>query len=351
MQCDIPSYRLHKPSGLAMVRLSGRHVYLGRYGTPESRAEYDRQIAAWLARGRTPPGQPVTVSRLVAACLEWASPYYRRRDRRQETCTLELASRPLVAVCGHLEVNQITPVDLLLVRDKMIAAGLCRREINRRISCVRRIYRWGVERGIVDAATLHRLQAVSGLRQGRSGARERHPVDPVPLAAVTALEGVLPPLVRRMVWVQLLTGMRPGEVCGMRAGEIDRSGESWVYRPASHKGSHAGRGRAIAIGPQARSVLVPIMPADPAAPVFPGRRRGEGYTVVSYRQAIVRACDRAGVPRWHPHQLRHLAASRIRAAYGLDVARAVLGHRAPSTTAIYAEIDATTCARVALEMG
>ena len=41
----VPSYRLHKPSGLARVLLDGRHVYLGKYNSPESREEYRRLLA------------------------------------------------------------------------------------------------------------------------------------------------------------------------------------------------------------------------------------------------------------------------------------------------------------------
>jgi hypothetical protein len=40
-----PSYRLHKPSGQAVVTLDSRDFYLGKYGSPESRAEYDRLIS------------------------------------------------------------------------------------------------------------------------------------------------------------------------------------------------------------------------------------------------------------------------------------------------------------------
>jgi hypothetical protein len=42
---QIPSYRLHKPTGLAVVRLNGHDVYLGEHGTPQSRAAYNRVIA------------------------------------------------------------------------------------------------------------------------------------------------------------------------------------------------------------------------------------------------------------------------------------------------------------------
>ena len=49
----LPKYRLHKPSGLAVVRLSGRDLYLGKHGTSESRNEYQRLISEWLsASGR-----------------------------------------------------------------------------------------------------------------------------------------------------------------------------------------------------------------------------------------------------------------------------------------------------------
>ena len=43
-----PSYRFHKPSGLAVVTLNGRDHYLGCYGTVTSKAEYDRLISKWL---------------------------------------------------------------------------------------------------------------------------------------------------------------------------------------------------------------------------------------------------------------------------------------------------------------
>ena len=51
----VPSYRLHKPSGRAVVRLNGRDIYLGKHGTPESHAEYERVISQWLANQRIAP--------------------------------------------------------------------------------------------------------------------------------------------------------------------------------------------------------------------------------------------------------------------------------------------------------
>jgi integrase len=112
----------------------------------------------------------------------------------------------------------------------------------------------------------------------------------------------------------------------------------------------------------------------------PKRAAGNHYTVDSYRRAIQRACDDAFPPpakldrrrvkgrkgkrwetymewrqrlggpqcdqlrrwqhehRWHPHQLRHNAATRIRKERGIDAARAVLGHRSLGITDTYAEL-------------
>ena len=74
-----PSYRLHKPSGQAVVTLDGRDVYLGKHDTPQSKAEYDRLIAEWLANGRRlpaaaggPSASPLSVNELALAYWKWA---------------------------------------------------------------------------------------------------------------------------------------------------------------------------------------------------------------------------------------------------------------------------------------
>jgi integrase len=75
------------------------------------------------------------------------------------------------------------------------------------------------------------------------------------------------------------------------------------------------------------------------------------YNKNSYYRAIARGCDRAGVPRWHPNQLRHLAATRLRKEFGLDVARAVLGHSSPAVTEVYAELDLGKAAEAMARVG
>ena len=73
-----PSYRLHRPFGQAVVTLGGRDFYLGKNGSPGSRAEYDRMLVEWISNGRRLPGpasgrgSDTTVNELLLA--------YRRHD-------------------------------------------------------------------------------------------------------------------------------------------------------------------------------------------------------------------------------------------------------------------------------
>jgi hypothetical protein len=50
-----PKLRLHKHSGRAVVRLDGKDIYLGEYGSEVSRFAYDRTIAEWLLLGQQAP--------------------------------------------------------------------------------------------------------------------------------------------------------------------------------------------------------------------------------------------------------------------------------------------------------
>ena len=75
------------------------------------------------------------------------------------------------------------------------------------------------------------------------------------------------------------------------------------------------------------------------------------YDKNAYRQAIARACKRAGVPHWHPNQLRHNAATLVRQKYGIEIARQLLGHRSAAVTEVYAEADAARVSQIMREIG
>src|SRR5690242_14001794 len=80
----LPKYRRHRASGQAVVTLNGRDLYLGRYGTAASRAEYERLTGEWLASGRRPifvVGSEVTITHLCRDYLKFAIAHYRANPK------------------------------------------------------------------------------------------------------------------------------------------------------------------------------------------------------------------------------------------------------------------------------
>jgi integrase len=388
----LPSYRRHKPSGLAVVTLAGRDIYLGKYGTPASRAEYDRVLAEYLAggRGRAAAGDP-SVAALILAYYQHALSYYVDADGAATSevgCILE-AIRPLRRLYGHTLARDFGPLALKAVRVAMVELGWARTTVNGAVGRIRRLFRWAIANELAPPSVYHGLQAVTGLRAGRTTAREPEPVRPVPEEHVRAVLPLLTPPLRAMVEVQALCGARPGEIVQIRGEDLDRTGPVWTFTPARHKTKAQGKRRTIALGPKAQAILLPWLKADLAAYVFSpaesmaalqaehragrpakpkrtaARRRGRGrrakplptrapgaaYTVDTYRRAIARACERAGVPAWTPHRLRHSVATRIRAEFGLESAQHVLGHAKASTTEIYAEASLAKAAAAMRELG
>ena len=176
----------------------------------------------------------------------------------------------------------------------------------------------------------------------------------------------------------------------MRAADVDATGPVWEYRPARSKTEHHNdeadpdRDRVVYFGPRAQAVLAPLLAAKPDGYLFSpaeaeagrnaARRAGRKsamtpsqaarkpkgrpraalkphYTVASYRQAVRRACVKAGVPAWAPNRLRHSRLTEIRASFGLEASRVCGGHRDVGTTQVYAEQDRELARRVMAAAG
>ncbi len=383
-----------------MVTLNGRDIYLGPHGTETSKREYDRQVSEWLAAGRSTPeaDEGITVVELVARYLAWGKTHYRKNGKLTETwLTLTAALRELRRLYGRTPAREFGPrrMDALLLKlqekrdpatdPKVRVERLSRSTINAYAATIRRMFRWAAAKELVPPSVPQALAMVAGLQKGRTKAPEGKPVLPVDDATVNATVERLPQVVADMVRLQRLTGMRPAEVCLVRPADVDTSGDVWLYRPESHKTEHHGHHRTIAIGPQGQDVLRPYLlrPAeaycfDPrdserkrrhqrtAARVTawnagntpgsnkqrtPKRKPGERYTPDSYRRAVQRAAELASVKAWSPNQLRHTAATEIRARFGLEAAQVTLGHTRADITQVYAERDLSKAIEVARKIG
>lgn len=382
----LPSYRLHKPSGRAIVTLDSRDHYLGEHGSLESFEKYKKLLAEWIAKRDEPLGllslddpvpEDLRLDELLLSYLEFAKGYYVKNGKPTgEFTNMKHAVKPLADLYSGHRVSQFGPRHLKSAREAMIRADLSRKVVNARVNRIRRIFKWGVENQLVEPAVLQALQAVPPLKRGRSEARETDRVKPVPEAYVGAVLPLVTRQVRAMIQLQELTGMRPGEVVIMRGCDLDTSGRIWEYRPASHKTEHHGIDRVIFIGPKAQAIIKPFLGIKLEAFLFSPRQAieekrkrerrrerqkrrksrprkfpGEHYTAQSYTHAIHDACKKAEIPCWGPNRLRHNAATFLRKQYGIEAARVILGHTSAAVTEIYTEVDKRKAADIMAQVG
>lgn len=378
-------------SNQARIKVNGRTLYLGVFGSPESHLRYQALLQEWLA-GNPAPGVPrpdSAAGRRVGDVLGLFLAAAAGGERK--TSAKELKHFRRLAV--HLAASKLSDrlaatfdADCLdAFRSFLTGLGHGRRHVARQCVRVRTIWRWAERKKLVPMGSWAHLQT---LQLGTGEAHEE--VEPVPekdLAATLPHLGRIP---RAMVEVQLLSGARPGEVLKLTPAHFRTSGEVKIGRAKlklgpvwvaelglDHKTGWRGYRKYLFFGPKAQAILRPFLdrPADArlfspreatleylrsarrkdGSPVKVALRRGRSpnpwYSVYSYEDAIERACKRAGVPRWSPGQLRHSAATRLAEEFGPEVARIVLGHRELAVTRAYIQDDLRRAAEAIAKAG
>ena len=234
---------------------------------------------------------------------------------------------------------------------------------------LRMIFSWGVGHDLIDPATAERFKHVERLR---CNAPTKQPRLDVPDDIIKATLPYLTPTVRDMVIIQRQNALRPNEVCGLRVGDIDTSGDVWSVRkitktyipmiivfcesdrqiierhiagkaPEDYLFTPAEAMQELWAAQAARrkSKVTPSQLARAKASA-PDKLKAynECYAVDAYRNAIYYAIRRANadgvaIPKWTPYQLRHTAVTETSYQYGIDAARAMAGHTTINMTAHY----------------
>ena len=200
----VPGYCKHKASGQARVTINGRDYLLGPHGTKASKREY-----------------------------------------------------------AKTEAQDFGPEQYKAVRQKMVEKGLTRQGVNKRMKYIVRMFNWAGAEGKIPASVFATLRLIPALKKRRTEAPESKPIKPVPQDVVDATLAHLSPIVADMVRVQLLIGCRPGEVCRLTPGVIDRSDEVWIARPQEHKTSYLDHDRNLYIGPKTQVILASYLLRGP----------------------------------------------------------------------------------------
>ena len=368
----------------AVVYHHGKPIYLGLYGSPESKVAYARYVAEIQANPAFSPRKTeehFTVSELTAAFLDHAK--VNTDLVSYGHCRVVILEFLDKLFGGNYPVDTFKPSDLTLVRKEMIQSGrYCRRTVNDHTRRIVRMFAWGVERDLVPEKTWRTLKAVKSLRGGEEGTFDKEERQPVPDEVVRRTLPFMPPTLRAMVQLQRILGMRPNEIFKMRVGDIDTTQNNglWYYVPGSYKTSRFVGKIVFPLGKPEQKLIAPYLEGKaPEAAVFSPRtamkerhatqrtqrktkispsqaarnaerelkptRITEFYNRDSYRMAIRHAITKGNkvlpddekIPHWFPYQLRYSAATQTELAHSDKEAQALLGHTTVNMTKHYSK--------------
>ncbi len=146
---------------------------------------------------------------------------------------------------------------------------------------------------------------------------------------------------RRRLIVELLarTGMRAGEIGGLRDDAVFRlGGEHWLRIPIGKLHND----RTVPLHPVLVELIEDYRERRGPSPsgLLVVRNDGQPFDRRTIHRYVGSVAKRAGIGHVHPHQLRHtLATHCINRGMSLEAIAAMLGHRSPRMTLVYARIS------------
>ena len=352
----------------------------GKYDSAESREAYEKSAGYYMLHGTVPPWvgtksaktKPSTTDQVGPASLTVAQLCGQFADERlpryakAEQAAFRIAMRRLCYSCGNNPVATIGHADLRQARKLFVAAGNCVNYVNQQVNRIRSVFAFGLEEDLVPAAVISSLAVVKGLKRGDgkvypekkavSDAVVRETCEHLPQAAVD------------LITVIRHSGSRPGEMFGLKVGDIiQHTPDLWRYEPEDHKNAQYGHSRTIRFGPRCIAILKRLTAKRKASDYvfvrpeqtdYRNKRRhaktaGKPWDRHCFHHIIARTCKANDIPHWHPHQLRHAAASEAynRKNGAAAAAQALLGHSRLSTTDRYITLDESPADREARNFG
>ena len=340
----------------------------GKYNSPESLEAYERSAGFFMQHGSIPPWvgagggghapTPAATKDNAGPTVEEICDKFERLKvpaySNGEQCLYRVAMRRLCYGFGNYLAADIGRRELIETRELFRSAGNCRKTINGQITRIRSVFVWAAELEMIPDDVPAKLKMVRPLKSGEAPTYD----DTLPVAADVVAKTCkhLPAEAVDLVHVLQYSGARPGELFGMPVGGIKRrSPDLWTYDPKHHKNSHHGHTRRIRFGPKSIAILKRILKtAKPGGNVFvrpkwvdPRARKrwhnmaGKPWNRDNFAKLIARTCAAHGIEHWHPHQLRHRAATDAynRKGGNAAAAQALLGHKLLSTTQRYIEVE------------
>lgn len=353
-----PAYpsKPHK-SGLARIRVKGKDVYLGPFGSKESRDRY-AELSVQHAGG-----VPLRSPRVFEVVDRWRHDGVKRyAANSSEPKAIDAALTVLCRLFSRLPSKDVTPAILDKVRESMASGSWmtdeelawrakhkkpvawCRRVVNRAITRIKTVWKWAERSGLVPPGSWAHLGTLDPIRKHDARYKSHAARKPATWEQVAGVIDRVPPHVAVMLELQWHTGMRPSEVVKIRPCDVSLGPNGClVYVLNGHKGDWRENdgGHFVLLNSECQRVLSPLLAAARSRGLksflFPSSRKAKHrhYTTDAYARVVTRICKETGTPHFTPYQLRHAAKRRAARVAGLHGARALLGQTSLESTAQY----------------
>jgi integrase len=251
---------------------------------------------------------------------------YAKPNKRSWICDDYCLDAHLKPYFGKLDLRAITPLDLETYRAKRLEAGIKKSTSNRELALLKRMFHLAADWGYSSENPVTKVKLFSE----RDNLKER---------VLTAEEEVrllahCAPHLWPIVVFALNTGMRRGEILGLRWDQIDAPCRS--VRVTRTKG---GRDRIVPLNDAAAGVVKAQRKTSHGSYVFPSMKGREFMRTVDH--SFGRACRLAGIVGLRFHDLRHTFATRlIRRGADIITVQALLGHYSVTVTQRYTHTGA-----------
>lgn len=253
------------------------------------------------------------------------------KEKKSGPETLRLLSKDILPAWGKQKIADIKRRDIVLlldkIRDRAPIAG------NRVHGALTRLFNFAAERGVIDDSPCTRIR--KSMEKGRSRVLSDEEIKLLwDALALDNKEIDFYHLTKLALKMILLTGQRPGEVCGMTWAEIDTG--FWNIPAERMKNKELHR---VPLCDMALEIIETARPYSANSDyVFQSSfKKGFPETVRALSRAINRHFTEMGFQeRFTPHDLRRTMRTRLAELGEPDhIAERVLGHKLQGVMAVY----------------
>ncbi len=247
---------------------------------------------------------------------------YSRNNKRSYDRDLGIVST-LISFFGDRKLEEITPISIEQFKGKRLDDGRKPGTVNRELAALKCMFNWAIKN---EKTSVNPMKKVRMMQENNTRLRYLSREESQKLLEHCTEQ------IRPIVITALLTGMRRGEILGLKWEDVN-PGQGII----ALKHTKSGKTRYIPISSELMKVLDRCRSTSDGEHVFCNSDRLPYKYIDSLFQNIVK---RSGIKDFHFHDLRHTAASYlVMAGVDLVTVKEILGHATLDMTLRYSHLS------------